>query len=189
MRTQTLIAPARGGRTVATRAPLFSWGAYIVAAWVGTITGGLAWGLGPALLDMLGSLLSGAAAAGLSERAFEGLAGFGALILVYGTALAAVIALFLAPVALPAIAAMRDRGLLRRRHAMLGGMALAAVPAFVLALLTATGERAVPEAVPVLEAVLGMAGHVVALVIVPGALGGLTYRAIALRGGPPSRAS
>lgn len=166
--------------------PLFSWAGYIVAVWVGTLTGGFAWGLRPLLVS---ALTGGMAGEVTPDRVLEAIGVFGSLIGIGASLLALPIMVFLAPVALPTITAMRARGLVARRDVALGGMAMAALPALAIGLVDLAGDsRPAAEALADLAAagglgaaLAGLAGYAVTLVILPGAVGGLTYRAIALR--------
>ena len=151
----------------------FSWAGYVVACWVGMVSGGIAWGLGPMLVGLASDAIGGGSMAS-PARLGEVLAQFVPLIVVIASVLTLPAMLLLAPAALPLIATMHRSGLTRRRHAILGGWAAAGVLALFAALLdlAADGDAG---------GIAASAGHLFALIVLPGTLAGLAYRAIALR--------
>ena len=153
----------------------FSWLAYLAGCWVGTLAGGMIAVVGPPALRAVASVL----ADGPGALSGPG----GALVpvipvtLAASTLLAVVAAVGLSPIALPLAATLHRRAELTRRVAIAGGIAMAAL----------AGAMFVGLSVLRLDAAPPMAGELalflLAVSVVPGALAGLTYRAIARRRG------
>lgn len=158
--------------------PGFSWLAYAAACAVGTLTGGLVLVLGPLVWEVVAVGPDALLRAGHPLEALRGL-----LLLTLGASalLIPVAMLVLAPVALPLLATLHRRGPVGAWAAVLGGTGCAAVGALLAALVGIDAPLVPPE----LDPAPLVAGTVLALALVaiPGALAGLTYRAVARRRG------
>ena len=104
---------------------------------------------------------------------------FGSLTLVYGSVLSIVAMLVLAPLALPLLTTMHHSGLVRRRDAILGACGFAALFAIVVSVFLFR-----PDLGDTMGRQLAtLMAYAIVLVVLPGTVAGLVYRAIALRRG------
>lgn len=136
----------------------FSWLGYATACVVGAVTASLVLVMMPVLARLAGDPSAGS---GYDAGALSLVA------VMAGLAVAVGAFLLLSPLALPLLAFMHRTGRTGRRHAVLGGMACAMVFALVVAAFGLTEDAFATI----------LAG------LSSGALAGLTYRAVAFRGG------
>ena len=139
------------------------------------MVGGFGFTFGPALW----SAVSGGTVPVPDRGTWEALQVFGPLVLVSSSVLSVVAMLLLAPLALPLLTTMHHSGLVRRHHAILGACGFAALFAIVVSVFLFR-----PDLGDTMGRQLAtLMAYAIALVVLPGTVAGLVYRAIALRRG------